>query len=117
MTPPHRHVTSSEIQDALDEAVRCLAIDTASLRERVASAALALGKVSSEDFRATEDRWLIDRIRLALMRLDLAEQDPDGPDGTRGDAWQEALESVASDILDLRDLATSRAISEARLRA
>ena len=108
---------SSDARDALDEAVRCLAVDAGGLRERILSAALALGKVPSTDFRDHEERRLIDRVRLGLMQLDLTEQGRGGLIGARPQTWEQTLESVASDILDLHELAMSRAITEACLRA
>jgi hypothetical protein len=109
--------TRPEIREVLDEAVRCLAVSSGSLSERVSSAALVLGKIGSREFSNHEDRGLIDSVRLGLMRLDLADRARRANDIAPLEPWDDELEAVAERILQLRDLATDRMIREANLRA
>jgi hypothetical protein len=108
-----RAASAIEIRDALDEAIRCLAISAHSLPDRLhASSAVLVGRLSRGDFSEKEDRDLFDRIDTSFPRL-RAEADGDRledaidamPEGTR--------ERLASDIVDLRDAVMGRAIRDA----
>lgn len=103
----------ASIQEVLDGAVRALAVGPGELRERVAAAGAVLGRLSRHDFRDGRDRQLIDRVRLALMRLDLLEHFPEDAAGRGFDASEEVLEAVAEDIVELRDVSIRRALRDA----
>lgn len=105
--------TPHAAKEALDLAVRSLAVSSEGLRERVGAAGLALGKLSRLDF-AAEDLRILDRVRLALMRLDLADHYPDKLTGTGFEPSEEVMEAVAADIVALHELAVDRAIGEMR---
>ena len=103
--------TEQSLQEALDTAVRALAVSSGELGERVRDAGTLLGRLARQDFRHSSDRQLLDRIRHALMRADLAENFPDQSSGF--EVTDEALMAIAHDMIELRDLARERALREA----
>jgi hypothetical protein len=103
--------TATSLRRVLDAAVRALAVGSDELGERVRAAAMVLGGLSRDDFHHPGDRQLVDRVRFTLMRADLAEHFPHRGAGLR--ASDEVLDAVAHDIVELRDRALARAVSEA----
>jgi hypothetical protein len=106
-----------EVRDVLDEAVRCLAVGTGSQEQRlVASGKVLLAGLSREDFSEDEDRELFDRVGACLNELHRRRAQ-----GPRVMAVQRvvdlAAESLASDIVDLRDTVMGRALRDAGICA
>jgi hypothetical protein len=89
-------------------------VSRAGLLERLqSSGAVLLTQLSRVDLPHPEDRALFDQIQLGLLGLHLAS----GGRATAGEApGDEALEAIASEILDLRDTIMGRAIREAAHR-
>jgi hypothetical protein len=104
---PGRPFTTREV---LDEAVRCLAVSSRPIAERVEAARVVISaSLSASDFSETEDRELLNAI---LTFGDLGERDERGaPKKALSDVTAEKL---ACDILDLRDTIMGRAIGNAR---
>ncbi len=100
------------LRDVLDEAIRCLAVSGAPLRERLRAAGSVLRRLSRADFVDREDFELFEQIGAALTTVGAAPGDDplDGPAMETSDAL---LERVAGDVVDLRDTIMGRAISEA----
>ena len=67
------------------------------------------------DLPHSSDRQLLDRIRHALMRTDLAENFPDRSGGF--EVTDEALKAIAHDIVELRDRSRRRALRDAEVGA
>jgi hypothetical protein len=110
-------VNKLAIREALDAAVRSLAVSPDRLQERLHAAGMVLlDDLSRADFTSEEDRALFDEIQTALTGL--------SPSAGRDALTSTALamsdvmaEQVSSDILDLRDTAMGRAIHGARRAA
>ena len=99
------------VRDALDLAVRALAIGPGRLVDRVrAAGSIISGGVSRAEFFDEEDLALFDRILLGFLELDLID------DGTSG-AATEVQRALASDIVDLRDGLAGRAMHDLRVSA
>ncbi len=105
--------TEQSLQEALDAAVRALAVSAGELGERVREAGTLLGRLSRNDLPHSSDRQLLDRIRHALMRTDLAENFPDRSGGF--EVTDEALKAIAHDIVELRDRSRKRALRDAEV--
>ena len=104
-------VLARAVREGLDAAVRALAIGSGELGERVGEAGALLGRLSRDEFAHAPDRQLLDRVRHALMRTDLAENFPDRSGGF--EVTDEALKAIAADMIELRDRALERAVAEA----
>jgi hypothetical protein len=108
-----RATSAIEIRDALDEAVRCLAISAHSLPDRLhASSTVLLGRLSRGDFSEKEDRELFDRIDASRRRL-RAEAEADRLQYAVDRMPEGKCERLASNIVDLRDTVMGRAIRDA----
>lgn len=98
------------VRDALDAAVRCLAVGADPLPERLrAAGTIVLDRLSPTDFSDAEDRELFDQIRIALTKLTPRARH-DALSATVHAMSEVMAEQIASDILDLRDTALGRAI-------
>jgi hypothetical protein len=120
--PDHREMAiepasrALEVREALDEAVRALAVSGGTLRERLHAAGTAiLGSLSSEDFVEQEERELFDQIRIELTKLG-TRPGRDGVWTTVERMSETAAEQAASDIIDLRDTVMGRAIRQGKCR-
>ena len=92
--------------DVLDEAVRCLALSTAPMLQRViGSGAILTSDLRGSDFPDREDRDLFEHIELTVTAL----REHDALEASDASARRAAV-----DILDLRDTLIGRAILEAR---
>ena len=104
-------VSSFQLREVMDEAVRRLALSTASMQERLQSAAtIVIGALSPSDFDCEEERELFLRIQQAMGACVI--------DTRRGEAITRSdrtPEKLAGDILDLRDAIMGRALREARM--
>jgi hypothetical protein len=95
-------------RDVLDEAVRCLALSSGPILDRVLGAGEILTSgLCRSDLPDREDRELFERIELTLAAL--RDDDVDNVSDVTVDA-------TAVDILDLRDTLMGRAILEASRR-
>jgi hypothetical protein len=111
-----RRTSALEIREVLDAAVRAIAVNTGSLQERLdVGSRIVLGRLAGWDFAEQEERELFEQIEVALGR---SRPRPGlGVLATTLSRMSDlAAEQVASDILDLRDMAMGRAIREARAR-
>lgn len=105
--------TERSLQECLDATVRALAVGSGELSERLQEAAALLARLARHDFRESSDRQLLDRIRHALMRSDLAENFPERSGGF--EITDEALRAIADDIVELRDRSRRRAVRDAEV--
>jgi predicted NBD/HSP70 family sugar kinase len=104
-------VSPFQLREVMDEAVRRLAISTASMQERLQSAAVVvIGALSSGDFESEEERELFEQIQEAVGAYAI-----DTGSGRMVARSDMALEKLASDILDLRDTIMGRSLREARM--
>jgi hypothetical protein len=100
-----------QLREVMDEAVRRLAISTASMQDRLHSAGVVvIGALSAADFELEEERELFEQIHEAFGRFRLGTSHSGA--FVRSDR---ALEKLAGDILDLRDTIMGRALREARM--
>ena len=100
------------VRDALDSAVRALAVGRGPIvdRVRVAGSILSVA-LSRRDFLDEEDLALFDRILLGFLELDLIAEEAGGT------AAAEVQRALASDIVDLRDGLAGRAMHDLRVGA
>ena len=103
-------------RDALDEAVRRLALSAGDLTHRLRASVQTLTKLTADDFPDAEDRELHARIQRRTHELTLAEarHHSNGSTAAAETTSSSTLEAIASDILDLRDNTMGRAIREAQ---
>lgn len=100
------------VRDVLDGAVRALAVGTGPFGERLLAAGAVLSSsLSRADFDEEEDRALYDQILLGFLELDLAGEE------TQDQASAEVSDTLAANIVDLRDGLAGRAVREARIDA
>ena len=102
-----------QLREALDAAVRTLALSTGTLRERTLLAgAVVINAITAEDLPDPEDRKLLEGIHLALIELDLLDW-PAYPETSSVGLTDEALTRLAAQVIDLRDAITGRALRQA----
>jgi hypothetical protein len=114
---PGGHASAFDVREILDEAVRRLSVHAGPIEERVrASGIVILDRLSRADFASTEDRELFDQIAAALAGAPSAGNIA-GPGAVADQMPDATAEGIASDIVDLRDMAMGRAIRNARIRS
>ena len=64
-----RPASPLQLREALDDAIRCLAVSTGSMRERLHAAGIVLLGLSRADFVCSEDGELFDQIETSLTKL------------------------------------------------
>ena len=97
--------------ELLDQAVRCLALGTESLEERLALSRGPLSRIARHDLESEAELALYARVRLGLSQLP-ARKDDRGPEPVP----VFALEATASHIVDLYEVSANRMVRAARGR-
>ena len=109
-------LTPLDLREALDGAVRCLAVSSRSIQERLRASAEPLRGLSSKDFSFSEDASLFERVESGLRTFDERPAE-NAAQALDAQALTDAVcERLAGEILDLRDAQMGRAIREARLK-
>ena len=112
---PGGQASGFHIRETLDAAVRNLVVSSSPLQERVRAARIIIvDRLSPTDFADSEDRELFDQIAAALAAAPSAGNIA-GPSAVADQMSDATAEGIASDILDLRDMAMGRAIRNARM--
>ena len=112
--PGERPEPAERAREVLDAAVRCLALGSGCVRQRMQTAsALLLRGLTRNDLPDDQERERFDLIQLALIELELLDRGV-GPRLQPGSEPDPAAEAIATQIADLRDAVTARTIREAR---
>ena len=104
--------TPLQLREALDDAVRCLAVSASPMRVRLHAAGTIILGLTRADFVCHEDGELFDQIATTLTKLG-AGASPDHLQRSVERMSDVLLEEVANAILELRDTLMGRAICEA----
>ncbi|HWG08235.1 MAG TPA: hypothetical protein VN672_04420 [Solirubrobacteraceae bacterium] len=103
----------SLIRDSLDSTIRSLAIGSGTLQERIrAASGVLLDQLAPADFTHEEEHNLFCEIRGALAPIE-SRPASSGTAATVAALTDAVAERLASDVVDLRDMYTGRAIREA----